>query len=152
MKHSHSPSAETALTIGQKSFWVSPSQNAVFSLEIISPYAVPNYDMPYQLVVASYTPTIMYYSEPIVYAGGIDITGKINYINPIEQSSGRLLGHNEIIWNNGNIWKRTHVPVNRGVNPYQEQVVRAQAIHDTDIFSGRYEAAYPNVYREARFN
>ena len=152
MKHSHSPSAETALSIGQKSFWVSPSQNTVYSLEITSPFAVPNYGMPYQLIVVSYSPTRLYYTEPIVYAGGIDVLGKIHYINPIDQTAGRLLGHNQIIWDNGQIWKRTAVPVNRSINPYEEQVVRAQAARDSDIFSGRYEAAYPNIYREARFN
>ena len=143
--------AETAKAISPKSYWVSPSQNTVFSIELTSPFAVPNYGMPYQLIVSAYSPTPMFYAQSFGYHGGIDINGDINFINAVEQSVGRLLGTNQIIWEDGRVWIRTSVPANRGVNPRAPEVVLDQAARFSEIFNDRYEAAYPNIYRVQRF-
>lgn len=138
-------------TLGERSFWVSPSKNAVYGVYLYSPYAFPNYEHPYQLRIMAYAPNYSFYADTQFNVGGVALDGTIAFSNTLDAFRGQLINPNQIMWNDGSIWYRTQLPPNNTINQYSARSAYEQSADLSTYFNTIYNRAYPNIYRYIPF-
>lgn len=144
-------SSRVVETLGEKSFWVSPSKNAVYGIYLYSRYAFPNSEFPYQLRVMAYAPGPSFLADTEIYIGGVGIDGTINMTETNNGYRGVLINKDQIMWNDGSIWYRTQPPPNTSIDQYSAQSAYAQAAEYSNYMNTIYNRAYPNIYRYIPF-
>lgn len=142
-----SQAALTVSILGNVSYWVCPSKNAVYALYLYSPYAFPNSEYPYQLRVWTYAPSSNYYADSQQWLGGVAVDGTVSTTEMNMSWKGRLLNKDQIMWNDGSIWFRTQPPARQGSNPYSAQSAYNQAAQQSAFVNATYNRAYPNLYK-----
>jgi hypothetical protein len=142
-----SVAARTAQMLGETSYWVSPSKNAVIGLFLYSPYPFPNSPYPYQFRMFVYTPSYTFLADTKQYLAGVGVDGKLNATEFTYGMIGTLLNKDQLMWNDGSMWVRTQPPANRSINQYDALTAYNQAAKQSADFSALYERAYPNLVK-----
>ena len=138
----------TVKALGENSFWVSKSKQAIFGIFLWSNNVQPNAQYPYQLRIMIYTPSDNYLADTKSYYGGVGIDGTINTTDFTYGLVGTMRDKNTIVWNDGDTWTRTALPAATSINQYNPAAVYQEAVQQSKNFNEIYNRAYPNAVRK----